>query len=98
MTFYRRLRLMYGLRWQRKHPPIPFRQLLLAALCLVTYGAVARVGDLEHKAMKMERLAQSNGVYAQTFFECMSAGANKEIGGFYLPDSGKAFECSIKEL
>ena len=92
------LRLKYGLHWQSKHPPIPFRQLLLTALCLATYGAVARVDNLEHRAKKMERLAESNGVFAQTFFECMSAGANGEVGGFALKDSGKAFECSIKEL
>jgi hypothetical protein len=92
------LRMKYGLRWMKWHPPIPWRHIAVIVLCLTTYLAVAQIDNLSERIKEMEKLAHGNETYAKVFFDCMSAGANNEVGGFILRDAGKAFECAIREL
>ena len=85
------LRFMYGLHWKRKHPPIPARQLLLVALCLATYGAVARVDSLAERAQEMEALAESNAGLAEVTLSCMNGAA-----GYYFKQANLAYSCGEK--
>jgi len=92
------LKLKYGLRWTKWHPPIPWKQLAVITLCWAAYLAVAQIDKLSERVKEMEHVNASNETYAQVLFDCMSAGLNNEIGGFVLRDAGKAFECAIREL
>jgi hypothetical protein len=90
--------MKYGLRWTKWHPPIPWSEIAVIALCLAAYLAVAQIDNLNERVKEMEHEGASNAVYAEVLFTCMSAGINNEVGGFYLREANKAFECAIREL
>lgn len=53
------------------------------------------------EARKQAHLRQQIEFYeshARTLWRCMAAGENGEQGGFYMSDTQKAYECSIKPL
>jgi hypothetical protein len=80
------------------HPPIPWSEIAVIILCLAAYLAVAQIDNLSERIKEMEDEGASNAIYAEVLFTCMSAGLNREVGGFSFKDAGLAFECAIHKL
>jgi hypothetical protein len=93
-----KLRLKYGLKWMKWHPPLPWKHAAVIALCWAAYLAVAQIDNLSERVKEMEDEGASNAIYAEVLFTCMSAGLNNQVGGFSFRDANKAFECAIREL
>lgn len=81
--------------YPNKHPRHIYLWPLVLVLALWGYSVRE---EYQHR-LDVEIVAQeAPKAYQQALLDCMSASANNEQGGFYLPDSGKSFQCSIKEL
>ena len=91
LGWHRQLQFKLATRRAKKEA---LRNALLIAGLVLCYGIV---GTMDYADQQRQRL-ESEAAYAKALRECMSAGENNQVGGFYFPDSKRAYECKVQPL
>ena len=81
--------------YPEQHPRSKYLWSLIAVMAL---WAMVMEMDYQDQLLMEQSNHEHTRAYKKALLDCMTASANGEHGGFYMVDSGKTFECKVKEL